>query len=595
MKKRDVKEQITNWNLKKKISFFISLLIMGTSLIILTASTFSAFYYMTNQTREMATSQLETLASNYDDTLEQYQNLAVALVINDSVQKYCASDVKRGLQYEQQASNVYNILLNMLNVQNNMNFAVVSRDDTEDYVYKGNSSVVDARFEVVYEQDYEESISAKEGSTVRMSFANHYFRNEGYTLTLYHPIYATTRMVHKNGMLVMNLSDNLVEQLREDTTQSLDSELFLMDINGKRVSIADKKKIGKQVDYLKRIKGSRGSFQADGALIIYQRIGKWNYYLVNEIPMFELYKGSFGNITILLGVFVLMSVLSIALLRRMIQTFYRPIDRVVSVMDQVAEGTLEVRIDTESMDADSRKLAVGFNSMMDEIAVLMEQVKVEQHQLEQIRFNALQSQIQPHFLYNTLECIHWQAIADGNKEISTMVKALAQYYRVCLSRGKEIISLKQELDHIRSYLIIQNMRYDNIIELDVQVDACYDDVKIPKMTLQPLIENSIYHGIRVKEGKRGVVEIRIRQEDSDVWIVVADSGTGMSQEEIDEMNQSISVYDESFGYGVRNVNKRIEIMFGPKYGLHFRKNEHEGVSVEIHLPREADIECKGVL
>lgn len=595
MKKRDVKEQITNWNLKKKISFFISLLIMGTSLIILTASTFSAFYYMTNQTREMATSQLETLASNYDDTLEQYQNLAVALVINDSVQKYCASDVKRGLQYEQQASNVYNILLNMLNVQNNMNFAVVSRDDTEDYVYKGNSSVVDARFEVVYEQDYEESISAKEGSTVRMSFANHYFRNEGYTLTLYHPIYATTRMVHKNGMLVMNLSDNLVEQLREDTTQSLDSELFLMDINGKRVSIADKKKIGKQVDYLKRIKGSRGSFQADGALIIYQRIGKWNYYLVNEIPMFELYKGSFGNITILLGVIVLMSVLSIALLRRMIQTFYRPIDRVVSVMDQVAEGTLEVRIDTESMDADSRKLAVGFNSMMDEIAVLMEQVKVEQHQLEQIRFNALQSQIQPHFLYNTLECIHWQAIADGNKEISTMVKALAQYYRVCLSRGKEIISLKQELDHIRSYLIIQNMRYDNIIELDVQVDACYDDVKIPKMTLQPLIENSIYHGIRVKEGKRGVVEIRIRQEDSDVWIVVADSGTGMSQEEIDEMNQSISVYDESFGYGVRNVNKRIEIMFGPKYGLHFRKNEHEGVSVEIHLPRETDIECKGVL
>ena len=264
-------------------------------------------------------------------------------------------------------------------------------------------------------------------------------------------------------------------------------------------------------------------------------------------------------------------------------------------MDQVAEGTLEVRIDTESMDADSRKLAVGFNSMMDEIAVLMEQVKVEQHQLEQIRFNALQSQIQPHFLYNTLECIHWQAIADGNKEISTMVKALAQYYRVCLSRGKEIISLKQELDHIRSYLIIQNMRYDNIIELDVQVDACYDDVKIPKMTLQPLIENSIYHGIRVKEGKRGVVEIRIRQEDSDVWIVVADSGTGMSQEEIDEMNQSISVYDESFGYGVRNVNKRIEIMFGPKYGLHFRKNEHEGVSVEIHLPREADIEYKGVL
>ena len=145
----------------------------------------------------------------------------------------------------------------------------------------------------------------------------------------------------------------------------------------------------------------------------------------------------------------------------------------------------------DSMDADSRKLAEGFNSMMDEMNLLMEQVKQEQHEMEQIRFNALHSQIKPHFLYNTLECIHWQAVADGNQEISTMVKALAQYYRVCLSQGREIISLRQELEHVRSYLIIQNMRYDNIIELMVQIPEKYDDVKIPKMTLQPLIENAI--------------------------------------------------------------------------------------------------------
>lgn len=588
-------EQIGNWNLKKKVSFFMSLTILGTALVILLASTFSAVYYMTRQTKDMATTQLETLASNYDGTLKQYQNLAVALVINDGVQKYCFSDSEGGLEYEQEASNVYNMLLNMINVQNNMNFAVVVRNQPEKYVYKGNSSVVDTRFETVYEQDLEESIPAKEGSTVRMSFGNNYFRTGGYTLTLYHPIYATTSITTEGGMLVMNLTDNLLDQLHEQEERSIDSELFLMDTTGRRVSIANQEKIGERVSYIEKIKHNSGSFQENGVLVNYQRIGKWNYYLVNEIPVFELYKGSLGNMVILLLVIFLMTGFSLMILRKMLRKFYQPIDRVVSVMDHVAEGKLNVRIDTGSMDADSRKLATGFNSMMDEIDVLMEQVKTEQHQLEQIRFNALQSQIQPHFLYNTLECIHWQAVADGNKEISTMVKAMAQYYRVCLSRGKEIISLKQELDHIRSYLIIQNMRYDNIIDLEVDVPEIFENIQIPKMTLQPLIENCIYHGIRVKEGRRGLVKIGICCEGEDVRITVADSGTGMTQAEIDEMNRSISVYDESFGYGVRNVNKRIEIMFGSRYGLHFYRNEQGGVTVEIRLPKEAEIEYKGVL
>ena len=102
--------------------------------------------------------------------------------------------------------------------------------------------------------------------------------------------------------------------------------------------------------------------------------------------------------------------------------------------------------------------------------MLMDQVKMEQHQIEQIRFNSLQSQIQPHFLYNTLECIHWQAMADGNKEISTLVMALAKYYRICLSKGHDVIPLELEIEHMKNYLIIQNMRYDNIIGSEIQIE-----------------------------------------------------------------------------------------------------------------------------
>lgn len=590
-----LKGQVNAWNLKKKMSFFLTLTILLTSIVTLLVSTMSAVYYMTEQSKDMVRTQLATLASNYSGTLEQYQNLAIALVIEDSVQEYCKSEESAGKQYDQEAGAVYDYLLNMLNVQSNMNFAVVEKSSTNNYVYKGNSSVVDAKFEEVCKEDYEESIPAKQGSKVRMSFSNRYFRSGKYTLTIYHPIYSVASVGKEQGMLVMNLNDSLIEQLRAETDPGMEKDLFLMDCNGKIVSIANQDRIGQKITYLEQMQGNSGSFRNGGMLVNYQKVGKWNYYLVNEISVFELYKGSVGVMAILMIVIIGMTILSILVMRKMMKSFYEPVDRVVSVMDDVAEGRLEKRIDLKSMDADSRKLAEGFNSMMNEIDGLMEQVKEEQHQMEQIRFNALQSQIKPHFLYNTLECIHWQAVADGNKEISVLVKALAQYYRICLSRGKEIIPLKQELEHIRSYLVIQNMRYDNIIELEDNIPEEFYFLQIPKMTLQPLIENAIYHGIRIKEGEKGKVTLDIRKEGKDVYLMIQDSGNGMSPEKIQEMNQSISQYDEKFGYGVRNVNKRIELMFGKEYGLHFSQNELGGLTVEIHLPLEGKTEDKGVI
>ena len=591
----ELKGRMNTWNLKKKMSFFLTLTSVMTSVIILSVSTLSAVHYMTEQSKEMTRTQLETLASNYDKTLEQYQSLAIALVIEESVQEYCKSAESSGEEYEREAGEVYDYLLNMLNVQSNMNFAVVEKYNKNKYVYKGNSSVVDARFELVYQEDYEESVPAKQESKVHMSFSNRYFRDGKYTLTIYHPIYSATSIEEARGMLIMNLNDSLIEQLHLEKEKEADNEMFLMDCNGKIVSVANQERIGKRVTYQEQMQGDSGSFQKNGVLINYQKVGKWNYYLVNEISVFELYKGNMKVAAVLVFVIVGMTVLSIFLLRKMMKAFYEPLDRVVVAMDDVSEGRLDKRINQSSMDEDSRKLAEGFNTMMDEIDGLMEQVKVEQHQIEQIRFNALQSQIKPHFLYNTLECIHWQALADGNKEICTMVKALAQYYRIVLSRGKEIIPLKQELEHIRSYLVIQNMRYDNIIELEDRIPEEFHSLQIPKMTLQPLIENAIYHGIRIKEGEKGVVTLRIHRENQDVYLQVCDSGSGMSQEKIDEMNQSISRHDETFGYGVRNVNKRIELLFGKEYGLRFFKNEFGGVTVEIHLPIEGKTEDKGVI
>ena len=321
----------------------------------------------------------------------------------------------------------------------------------------------------------------------------------------------------------------------------------------------------------------------------------WYYWKVIKLDIIGFWKNiiriSIAPVIMVVVILVLIIVLIIVsiIIRALVRKMYQPLNKVVSNMDYVATGSLRTRINVDNMGEDFAKLAIGFNSMMDEIEVLMEQVKLEQHQLEQIRFNALQSQIQPHFLYNTLECIHWQAIAEGNKEISTMVKALAKYYRICLSKGHDVITIREEVEHIRNYMIIQNMRYDNIIGSEIVVESQVEESLIPKLTLQPLVENSIYHGMKVKEGKTGTLYLTAYKNEDEVIIKVSDTGTGMSQEQIDEMNEQLSRYEDSFGYGVRNVNKRIELLFGEGYGLNYQKNDSCGVTVVIHLPYQTEI------
>lgn len=578
-------KKLNNWNFEKKMRMVVSLAISGTSILVLFIFLLMEMIYVTEQTSDTIESQTRIISSNYDETLEQYWNFSVALVINDAIQNYCsapADDLPDSV-----AEEVNTELTNMLNIQNNLNFSAVIRDEDGKYYYKGNTSLTDAQFEAGYKEDYGNSILMRGESGMRLSYNDAYYRSGEYTLTLYYPVYSTTNMVNQMGILVMNMDDSFLDSILSERQREMGNEMFLIDAGGTVIADNDTSCLGNEVPYGSRIGGDSGEFWNAGKLIQYQRIGNWSYYLVNEITLTALVRGSFGTIGMLLIFIALITLGAIWVIRKLIRQFYRPINKVVNTMEAVEEGRLDVRIDSDKIresDPDSRKLAEGFNSMMDEINLLMNQVKEEQHQMEQIRFNALQSQIKPHFLYNALECIHWQAVADGNRKISVLVKALAQYYRICLSKGKEIIPLDLELEHVKAYMTIQQMRYGDIIEMELHIPDELYTLRIPKMTLQPLVENSIYHGIRVKEGKKGKVEITAKTDGRDAWIIVSDSGTGMGKSEIEEMNRSISVHDDSFGYGVRNVNKRIELMFGRPYGLRFTGNENGGVTVIVRLP-----------
>lgn len=580
-------EKISRWKFDKKMQLLVTVSIIATTLIVLVVSTISSVTSMKQQSIELLQAQNSTTAENFKSSLDNYKTLAIATVMDTSIQQYL-----KAANYSKESgglkSSAYNILSSISNMHSDMNFIAVVGKSPDDYIYKGQIAISAAQFTQVYSHDSQQCKTVQD-SSIKMCFNNAYYNGSRYTLNIYFPIYDTNRVLGELGLLCMNFTDPSLQQILEyDSSKRLES--MVVDTDGMLISSRNKEKIGTNVDFIPKMKEKSGTFSMDGRLYIYQKVSNWRFYVVSSVPMMELYKSSIRTIFFMAFILLFLLTVSLLVVKRIISKVYRPLDKVVRKMDDVASGSLKTRINVEHMGEDFTKLAVGFNSMMEEILVLMEQVKMEQHQIEQIRFNALQSQIQPHFLYNTLECIHWQAMVDGNEEISTLVKALAKYYRICLSGGHDVIPLKMELEHVRNYLIIQNMRYDDIIGSEFDVEEAAFDVMIPKLTLQPLVENSIYHGIKVKEGKTGSLFLKVRKRSSDVLITLADTGTGMSQQQIDEMNQHLSEYDDSFGYGVRNVNKRIELLYGEEYGLYYLRNESGGVTVEIRLPYVTQVE-----
>ncbi len=261
-----------------------------------------------------------------------------------------------------------------------------------------------------------------------------------------------------------------------------------------------------------------------------------------------------------------------------------PITRISKVTDQVAKGDLTVRFEEET-GAEAKILSDSLNAMIDKINELLEQVKKEQISLRKAEFELLQAQINPHFLYNTLDTIVWLAEAGDQKRVVSMVGNLSDFFRTSLNQGKDIISMKEELSHVRSYLEIQQVRYQDILEYEIDVPQTVYDYKIPKITIQPLVENALYHGIKNKRGQ-GKIVITGQKTEQGYVLFVRDNGIGMTNERLMEVRAGIQKlsYTGKKIYGLYNVNERIRLNFGDAYGISIESTYGEGTQVSILLP-----------
>lgn len=283
--------------------------------------------------------------------------------------------------------------------------------------------------------------------------------------------------------------------------------------------------------------------------------------------------GVMAGVTILICIFA--AVLAYFITSGMVSS---RIERLTHFMQEVQEGSMDMQMESDDRD-EIGMLYRGFGSMMKRIRTLINEVYLSKITQKEAELKALQAQINPHFLYNTLSLINWKALTAGEEDISRMTLALSTFYRTALNRGRNVLQVETELSNTRAYLEIQSMLHDGDFDYEIEAQTEILQCESLNLILQPLVENAIHHGIEEKTDGRGKITVRGWKEDNCVWFMVEDNGVGMEQEVADKI-----LTMESKGYGVRNVDERIRLCYGEKYAMKVESVVGKGTKMTIHFP-----------
>ena len=325
------------------------------------------------------------------------------------------------------------------------------------------------------------------------------------------------------------------------------------------------------------------NFHGEKRLVTVKTISYTGWKLVSVVPMKSFSMGMTGmrNLVVLL---VALTVLAAVILNQMVSArISKPLRRLNDSVKEWEAGNMEPDIYIGgSMEVEH--LGKTLRSTVAQIRQLMDDIVVEQEEKRKSELDALQSQINPHFLYNTLDSIVWMITGERYDDAVFMITQLASLFRISLSKGKTVISIEDEVKHAKNYMNIQKIRYKNSFEIDFEIEEEILNGCIVKLVLQPLLENAIYYGMEFMDGE-GEIYVRGYRRDNDVYLEVEDNGLGMPEEEAAELlNGKERPHKHGSGVGLVNVHSRLKLRFGEDYGLIIHSCPDEGMMVQIHIP-----------
>lgn len=404
------------------------------------------------------------------------------------------------------------------------------------------------------------------------------------------------------GFIVIDLDDQMIEQYYNNITIGETGFFFVADQSGNPIFWPETRKnnLPSNELLLKHVSLPRGSFTEklhhEKQFFVYTTSEMTGWSIIGIAPLKEILADAIEIRLLILVSVGLSAIFAISLYISLTQRIIRPLQLLKAKMRKAADGFLEAKIKTSGQD-EIADLSNSFNTMLDNIKLLLEKNNREQEQVKKAELRTLQAQINPHFLYNTLESIIWMAEMGKNEGVVKLVKAMSQFFRISLNKGKDWVSIKTELDHAKSYLTIQQMRYYDILTYEIEVAEELYPYPILAMTLQPLIENALYHGIK---NKRGMGKIRVsgRLENDYYFILtVEDNGVGIAPERLQYMKERLTFPKEGLsteqdneeqesGFGLFNVHQRLRLYFGEPCGLILESSYGEGARISVRIPRK---------
>ncbi len=394
------------------------------------------------------------------------------------------------------------------------------------------------------------------------------------------------------GVLVLDISEMTLYEFIRNISFGDNSKIYIVDSSGRIMTSSEREEVSLNIDdsILKIIhdKESGASYTNLGkskTLVVHNTSPKTGWKIIATIPLSDvLYQtGYIKAMALLVAVVVIIVSSTVSIL--ISSKITKPLRGMTKLVKEVAKGNFDVRYEVRTND-EIKELSDGFNSMISNIKSLINKVYVEEIQLKQTQLENLQSKINPHFLYNTLDTIYWMLIIEKQHKIASLVVALSDMLRYNISNILDQVTIREEIRQIENYLFIQKTRFRDRLNVQYDIDESIVDCYILKLVIQPIVENAIKYGLEC-QSKNGTIIIKAFEENGGILLQVIDDGKGMDQNEIRNLLDSSNNPSllKKPGIGIKNVNERLKMCYGERYGLSIQSKIGEGTCVSVFIPK----------